>query len=82
MFHFDSSHLIVTRGSLVSRAPPHFTLPAFLNLIDKYFRLKSQIWLQMKSIKFLSLPLTFKIIIRNQNICGSEQEEFVSFFKV
>ena len=47
----------------------------------KYFRLKSRIWLQMKSTKFLSLPLTFKIIIRNQNICGSEQEEFVSSFK-
>ena len=32
MLHFDSSHPIVKRGSRVSRAPPHHTLPAFLNL--------------------------------------------------
>ena len=37
MLHFDSSQPIVTRGprdlySPVSRAPPHHTLPAFLNL--------------------------------------------------
>ena len=32
MLHFDSSHPIVTRGSRVSRAPPHHTLPTFLNL--------------------------------------------------
>ena len=32
MLHFDSSYLIVTRGSRVSRAPPQHTLPAFLNL--------------------------------------------------
>ena len=27
-----NSHPILTRGSRVSRAPPHHTLPAFLNL--------------------------------------------------
>ena len=32
MLHFYSSHPIVTRGSRVSRAPLHHTLPAFLNL--------------------------------------------------
>ena len=32
MLHFDSNHLNVTSGSRVSRAPPHHTLPAFLNL--------------------------------------------------
>ena len=31
-FNFNSIHLIVTRGYRVSRAPPHHTLPAFLNL--------------------------------------------------
>ena len=29
---FGSSHPIVTRGSRVSHAPPHHTVPAFLNL--------------------------------------------------
>ena len=32
MLHFDSIHPIVTRGSQVSRAPPHHTLPTFLDL--------------------------------------------------
>ena len=32
MLHFDSSLLNVTSDSRVSRAPPHHTLPAFLNL--------------------------------------------------
>ena len=32
MLHFDKSHYIVTRGSRVSCAPSHHTLPAFLNL--------------------------------------------------
>ena len=32
MFHFDNSHPIMTRSSRVSRAPPHHTLPAFLNI--------------------------------------------------
>ena len=32
MLHFDSSHPIVTHGFRVSRAPPHYALPAFLNL--------------------------------------------------
>ena len=32
MLHFDSSHPIVTRGSRASRAPPPYTLPAFLNM--------------------------------------------------
>ena len=32
MYHFDSSHPILTRGSRDSRAPPHHRLPAFLNL--------------------------------------------------
>ena len=32
MLHFDSSQPNVTRGSRVSRAPPHHTLPVFLNL--------------------------------------------------
>ena len=27
-----NSHSIVTPGARVSRAPPHYTLPAFLNL--------------------------------------------------
>ena len=36
MLHFDSSLPIVTRGSGVSRAPPHHTLPAFLNLNSMY----------------------------------------------
>ena len=31
MFHFHSSHSIMTRGSRFSRAPPHHTFPAFLN---------------------------------------------------
>ena len=35
MIHFDNSYLIVTRGSRVSRVPPHHTLPAFLNLNDR-----------------------------------------------
>ena len=34
MFSFGNSHPIVTRGSWVSRAPPHHTFPAFLNLQD------------------------------------------------
>ena len=34
MLHFDSSHSIVTRGS---RAPPHLTLPAFLNLNGTFY---------------------------------------------
>ena len=37
MLHFDSSHPIVTR---VSRAPPHHTLPAFLNLNGSKFFLE------------------------------------------
>ena len=32
MLHFDSSHPILIRSSRVSRAPPHRTLPTFLNL--------------------------------------------------
>ena len=32
MLHFDSSRPTLTRGSRVFRAPPHHTLPAFLNL--------------------------------------------------
>ena len=32
MFSFGISHHMVTRGSRVSRAPPHHTLSAFLNL--------------------------------------------------
>ena len=32
MLHFDSSQPILTRGSRVSRAPPHHTLPAFLDI--------------------------------------------------
>ena len=32
MLLFDSSHSIVTRDCRVPRAPPHHTLPAFLNL--------------------------------------------------
>ena len=35
MLYFDSSHLIVTRGFRVSPAPPHHTLPAFLNLYGR-----------------------------------------------
>ena len=31
MLHFDNSHSIVKRGFHVSRAPPHHTLPAFLD---------------------------------------------------
>ena len=31
ILHFDSNHPIVTRGFRVSRAPPHHTLPAFVN---------------------------------------------------
>ena len=37
MLHFVSSHSIVTRGSRVSRAPPHHTLPAFQNLNGTLF---------------------------------------------
>ena len=33
MFHFDSSHPIVTRGSRVSRALPHHTPLLFLILM-------------------------------------------------
>ena len=36
MFSFSNSRLIVTRGS---RAPPHYTLSAFLNLYDINFDL-------------------------------------------
>ena len=32
MFSFGNSRPIVTRGFRVSRAPPHHTSPAFLNL--------------------------------------------------
>ena len=32
MFFFGSSHSIVTRGTRISRAPPHNTIPAFLNV--------------------------------------------------
>ena len=32
MFLTGNSHPIETRGSRVSRAPPHHTYPAFLNL--------------------------------------------------
>ena len=32
VFPFGKSHPTVTRGSRVSRAPPHHILPAFLNL--------------------------------------------------
>ena len=32
MLHFDSSHFIKRRGFRVSRAPPHHTFPAFLDL--------------------------------------------------
>ena len=38
MLHFDSIHPIVLRGSRVSRAPPHQTLPAFLNLKGRTFQ--------------------------------------------
>ena len=34
MLHFDSSHSFVRRGSRVSRATPHHTLPTFKNLND------------------------------------------------
>ena len=34
MSRTGNSHPIVTRGSRVSRAPPHRTLPTFLNLHD------------------------------------------------
>ena len=44
LLHFDSSQPIVTRGSRVSRAPPHHALPAFLilngNLILQIFKVK------------------------------------------
>ena len=36
-------HPIVTRGSRVSRAPPHHTLPAFLNLNGSETRISSLI---------------------------------------
>ena len=36
MLRFDSSNLIGTRGSLISRAPSHHTLPVFLNLNGSY----------------------------------------------
>ena len=35
ILRFDNSQSIVTRGSRVSRAPPHHTLPAFFNLNGK-----------------------------------------------
>ena len=43
MLHFDSSHPIMTRGSRVSSAPPHHTLPASQNfhgmlILKSYFR--------------------------------------------
>ena len=37
MFHFGSSHSIVTRGSRVSRVPQRHTLPAFINLNHSIF---------------------------------------------
>ena len=37
MLNLNSSDLIVTRGSRISRAPPHQTLPAFLNLHSSSF---------------------------------------------
>ena len=39
MLHCDKSHPIVTRGFRVSHAPPHHTLPAFLNLIGTLFEI-------------------------------------------
>ena len=37
MLNFDTSHPIVRRGSRVSRALPHHTLPAFQNLNGSIF---------------------------------------------
>ena len=37
MLYFDSSHPIVTRSSRSSCAPPHQTLPAFINLNGRKF---------------------------------------------
>ena len=37
MLNFDTSHLIVRRGSRVPRARPHHTLTAFQNLNGSVF---------------------------------------------
>ena len=49
-----NSHPIVTRGSRISRAPPHHTLPAFLNLHDsetKIFSLSDSMSMPRKHFK-------------------------------
>ena len=38
MYFTGNNHPIVTRGSRFSRAPPHHTLPAFLNLHGNFFQ--------------------------------------------
>ena len=47
-----SSHLIVTRGSPVSLAPTHHTLPAFLNLHGIRFTSKTIIDYKTYSISY------------------------------
>ena len=36
ILHLENSHSIVTRGSCISRAPPHHILPTFLNLNGRF----------------------------------------------
>ena len=43
MFSFGNSHSIVTRGSRLSRAPHHHTLPAFLNLYERKITIKDNL---------------------------------------
>ena len=50
MLHFDSIHLIVTRGSRGSRAPLYHTLPAFVDPngrhVKPYSDIVSHCWRQ------------------------------------
>ena len=53
----SNSHPIVTRGSRVSRTPPHHTLPAFLNLYgssDTWGRMSPQRQFRHFWVRFLS----------------------------
>ena len=62
MLPFCSSHSIVTRGSRVSRASPHQTLPAFRNLsgaiifVIKNSSLKYFVRMHIKQYSILKIP--------------------------
>ena len=63
----DSIHSIVLRGSRISRAPPHHTLPALLNLNGRTFRKIFQrprgARLQVRLMKIIQLKILLKFEI-------------------